>query len=234
LDFRSTLAWNGRLTNFNGAEVFNFYSSGEEVLRDWDEDAPTNVISDAAQIIEDELYDLGPPSCFVWVWQEKSKGLAGSDGLLGSTHGGWKFNTNYVSLSISAANALPDSELMTNAFFDLTSPSFGTADLALYGDLGDDYAYENRYRIISDAIPALSFAVGAHSVPSFSPSGQPTRNFDMSSPDGVNFSAFQNGWPVTRSTGTEALKWHHSDFVYVAYPFTHQLFSQIITLGNLK
>jgi hypothetical protein len=52
------------------------------------------------------------------------------------------------------------------------------------------------------------------------------RNFNMSS------TVFENGWP--RTIGQEAFKWHHSDFDYVAYPFTYQLFNKIVTLGNLK
>jgi len=231
LDYRSLLAWNGRLTNFNGAQVYNFYSSGEEVLREWNEDAPTNLLTDAAQIFANYWVSQTPVASYVWVWQEKAKGLAASDTLLGSTHGGWKFNTNYASLTIAQADALPASQLQTNAFFDLTSPSFGTADLALYGGLGNLYAYQNRNRILSDAIPALSWVVGSHAVPSFSPSGQATRNFDMQS-------LYENGWPPGRprlQVGNPAAgEWHHSDFHEVAYPFTYQLFDQMVTVGNLK
>jgi hypothetical protein len=36
------------------------------------------------------------------------------------------------------------------------------------------------------------------------------------------------------ATDNEAYKWHHSDFDYVAYPFTHKLFDKIVNDGNLK
>ncbi len=29
-------------------------------------------------------------------------------------------------------------------------------------------------------------------------------------------------------------KWHHSDFDYFAYPFTHKLFDNIVNTGGLK
>ena len=32
----------------------------------------------------------------------------------------------------------------------------------------------------------------------------------------------------------EAYKWHRSDFDYVAYPFTHAMFEEIVNDGNLK
>jgi hypothetical protein len=231
-DYRSLLAWSGRLTNFNGAQVYNFYSSGEEVLREWNVDPPTNILTDVAQIAANYLSTYSPVASYVWVWQEKSKGIAETDWLLGSTHGGWKFNTNYASLTIAQADALQAQQLQTNAFFDLTSPSFGTADLALCGSLGNAYAYENRNRILSDAIPALSFPVGANLVPSFSPPISPTlRNFDMQA-------SYENGWPLGRPPQKVGItapgEWWHSDFHQVAYTFTYQLFNQLATVGNLK
>jgi hypothetical protein len=29
-------------------------------------------------------------------------------------------------------------------------------------------------------------------------------------------------------------EWHHSDFDYVTYPFTHRPFDEIVSDGNLK
>ena len=225
-DPRSTLAWSQRLTNFNSTQVYNFYSSGEEVLRDYPADPPTDVLSALASVVMDALVLQNPPSSYVWVWQEKAKGLAATDSLLGSTHGGWRFNTNYSSLTPAQAALLSPAQLRTNAFFDFASPSF-TADLALYGDLGNVYAYYNRNRILSDAIPALSQPVGANSVPRLSQQGQPTRNFNMNSDD------FKNGWPTSR-TSEEGQRWHHSDFRQVAYTYTYKLFNSFANQGNLK
>jgi hypothetical protein len=69
--------------------------------------------------------------------------------------------------------------------------------------------------------------VGANPIPALTAIH---RNFNLTSAD------FQNGWPAARSNpgDDEAFKWHHSDFDYVAYPFTYKLFIQITTSGNLK
>jgi hypothetical protein len=154
--------------------------------------------------------------------------------LLGSTHGGWKFETNsvyfyddsngfYIHMPNSQAELLSVSQLQTNAFFDFSSDS-DTADLALLSSGGNAYAQANRDRILSDAIPALTKVAGANPVLILGS----THNFNMST------NTFENGWPEVRTTTTEGINWHHSDFDYVAYPFTHGLFDQIITLGKLN
>jgi len=97
----------------------------------------------------------------------------------------------------------------------------------LSGD-GSAYAQANRNRILSDAIPALTLPVGANLVARLAPQFMPNKNFNMQE-------KFENGWPEARLDSiTEGNNWHHSDFVYVAYPFIYKLFDQIVTLGNLK
>jgi hypothetical protein len=107
--------------------------------------------------------------------------------------------------------------------FDRISGPF--PDLALLGPDGNAYALAHRDRILSDAIPALTLPVGANPIPAFNTIH---RNFDLTSGN------FQNGWPVSRRAGSEGRNWHHSDFDYVAYPFNHKLFDQIVNTGGLK
>ena len=84
-----------------------------------------------------------------------------------------------------------------------------------------------RNELLAEAIPALSLPVGAN----------PVDRFDYSSVGGINknidLKTFKTGWPSARSS-TEDQKWHHSDFDYVAYPFTHSLFAEIVEDTNLK
>jgi pimeloyl-ACP methyl ester carboxylesterase len=232
-DARSSLTWAGRLANFRDADVYNFYSSGEEVLRDYTGDPPPGFLSSLPEAIWATLQ--GASGSWVWVWQEKGKGRGSSDVFVTSTHGGWKFNYNspyvyesnglpaFMSPSQATTAAIPDSELRTNAFFDLTSSSFGTADIALYGAGGSAYAQANRDRILSDAIPALTLPVGANPVPRLQSIG---RNFDENDP------LFRNGWPVSRAW--DSGNWHHSDFRELAYTFTHQLYDDFVSFGNLQ
>ena len=157
----------------------------------------------------------------------EAKGIASSDDFLGSTHGGWRFNTNYSSLTPAQAALLPDSQLRTNAFFDFSSPSF-PPDVALQGNLGSAYAYTYRNRILSDAIPATSWAVGSHAVTNLDIRFGEARNFDMNL-------LYQNGWPEGRfDTGEHNSNWYHSDYREIAYTFTYPLFNKWVTLGDLK
>jgi hypothetical protein len=241
-DARSTLTWNNRLANFGSATVYNFYSSGEEVLREYTNSTggypPSELESAGDQVIfylENELFNIGKPvGTYTWAWQEMLKGRGQYDGLISSTHGGWKFNTNapyaYVTNGVvtqipnSQATLTPNSQLQTNAFFDATSPSFGTADLALFGASGSTYAQAHRNRILSDAIPALTLPVGANPVSIITPPGQADRNIDMQT--------LKNNWPIGRTI--DQGNWHHSDCRQVAYTFTHNLFDDIVTYGELQ
>lgn len=231
-DVRSALTWGGRLTNFQNTAVYNFYSSGEEVLRDYPSDPPNYLLT----IASGQLVSLwkGDTGLYTWAWQEKLKGLMSANFLLSSDHGGWQFNPAYSGLTVTEANALPDSVLQTNAFFNFSSPSFSlfpfTGDLALETSSGSSYAQANRNRILSDAIPCLTLPVGANPVPD---SGIVEGNFDMQL-------SYENGWPADRGPAqyppgtTAAGEWHHSDNRAVAYTFTYKLFNQMVTLGNLR
>jgi hypothetical protein len=234
-DVRSTLTWSNRLSNLQNADVYNFYSSGEEVLRATTSNPPTNLLSAIKTIAYDYLVNNPPLASYMWVWQEKGKGRCASDGLLSSSHGGWKFNSTYdtngAHMDTSQASLLPNVQLSTNAFFDVTSSSFGTADLALYGSGGSAYAQLHRNRILSDAIPSLTLPVGANAVTNLDIEFGDKRNYDMQG-------ELENGWPAARpklQVGNSAAgEWHHSDCRQIAYPFTHNLFDDMVTLGNLK
>ena len=230
-DGRNTLSWNGRLANFNGAQVYNFYSSGEEVLRTWTGGYPPSTFFGIV-FSQIKAYLQGQPGYYAWTWQEIMKGRMDStlqNSILSSDHGGWGFNSAYSSLTVSQADALPNSELLTNAFFDFAAHTNFTADLALEGSGGSAYAAANRNRILSDAIPAVTLPVGANSVSRLSPPRNPSENnFDMQ--------ANENNWPSPGVlVGAPAAgEWHHSDIRVVAYTFTYKVFNEIVNDGNLK
>jgi hypothetical protein len=245
-DARSTLTWSSRLTNFQNTAVYNFYSSGEEVLRDYPDVPPTS-LPDIA--VDEAVYAAeGEEGQYTWVWQEKNKGLMGGIWVLSSDHGGWQFNeayeTSFVSdgvtywepMSPAAAAELTTNQLQTNAFFNFASGglfSFNN-DLALETSSGSSYAQANRNRILSDAIPCLTLPAGANPSPNLSPPiSAALMNFDMQL-------SYENGWPADRGAPnyppdtTAYGEWHHSDVRAVAYPFTYLLFNQMVTVGNLK
>jgi hypothetical protein len=233
-DSRSTLSWNHRLGNLGNVDVYNFYSSGEEVLRTQLSDPPSSVLNKVLTQATD-FWPFGIPfGSYTWYWQEKGKGTCSQDWFLGSSHGGWQMNyyapylyySNGLPAFTSPAQAatIPNSQLMTNAFFRVNSSNWGDADLALFSSSGSTYAAANRNRILADAIPAMSLVAGANPVTILNQPGQP-HNFDMMT--------LESGWSQGR-TGGEVGKWHHSDFVQMAYTFTYPLFNKFATTGNLK
>jgi hypothetical protein len=230
-DGRNLLTWSNRLANLPFNNVYNFYSSGEEVLRTHTGPVPTITSAVYEQGVLDLIFGSNPKGTYTWAWQEKMKGGCPGDWLLGSSHGGWKFNagydTNDAHLPYTQANVLPASQLETNAFFDFASAT-KTNDLALESSIGSAYAQTNRNRILADAIPALTLPVGANPVPILESLGH---DFDMQA-------NFESDWPLGRPArvagAVAAGEWHHSDFRQVAYPFTYKLYSEFVNDGNLK
>ncbi|MFZ1074175.1 MAG: alpha/beta fold hydrolase, partial [Verrucomicrobiia bacterium] len=235
-DARSTLTWNNRFGNFGSTAVYNFYSSGEEVLRTYSGAPPSNLILlFGAQLVQ---WIEGQSGTYVWAWQEKDKGQMLGNTILSSDHGGWGLNENLNSGYVFFVNGLrtnippaviTNSVLQTNAFFDMS------VDTAMFtaSSSGSAYVQTNRNRILSDAIPALTLPLGANADTNLDIRFGGTRNFDMQS-------SYENGWPTGRGApqwpiGTTAFgEWHHSDARIVAYTFTYQLFKQMVTTGNLK
>ena len=231
-DARSSLAWNNRLGNLHSVDVYNFYSSGEEVLRTSTNDPPSSVLNKVLTQITD-FWPFGIPfGTYTWYWQEKGKGTCTQDWFLGSSHGGWLFPLNSYNdpdpVPPTTANSLSNATLQQTpvfnfgSYFDNVMGPF--PDLTLTNTVsGSTYAQANRNRILSDAIPAMSVVAGANPIPSF----DSDHNLNM------NTIQFQNSWPQDR-TGDEANMWHHSDFHEVAYTFTYKLFDQFVTTANLK
>lgn len=115
-DARNKLTWNSRLNNFNGANVYNFYSSGEEVLRTSVGSPPSIATALFDQSVLNGIFNLNPVGSFTWAWQEKLKGRTLGNWILGSNYGGWGFNSAYNMLTVAQANTLLNSQLQTNAF----------------------------------------------------------------------------------------------------------------------
>jgi len=229
-DARNTLTWSNRLGNFGSTAVYNFYSSGEDVLRTHVGAPPGDLFtlfgSQLVQWIE------GQSGTYVWAWQEKDKGRMSGNSILSSDHGGWGFfgiSSIYTTYTVAMANAIPPSQLQTNAFFDMS------VDTALFttSSSGSAYAQANRNRILSDAIPAVTLPLGANYDTNLDLEFSDTRSFDMQT-------LYENGWPQGRGPaqypfGTTAFgEWHHSDIRVVAYTSTYHLFDKLVTTGNVK
>jgi len=228
IDGRSGLTWSNRFSTITAnanVTIYNFWSSGEDVL-----DNASNGV-------------FGPPAAeLAWADQEMSKGTdlqatASHLNLVDSTiiqQGGWGMNpshetsyTNPMSAAVtyfpmpaSQANSLASTNISlfkTNTFFTPFS------DDALTGPTGSTEALKPNVlnQTLAEAIPALSFAVGRNPVSKF---GQ--NNSDMV--------LLEDGWPQSRTNSISGKRWFHSDSKDVAYPFTHNLWQKLVTLGNLN
>lgn len=82
-------------------------------------------------------------------------------------------------------------------------------------------------KLLGEAIPALSFAVGSHAVGALETGGAP-HNFDLT-PSLIN-AGFESGWPASRTDKS----WRHGDYLDVAYCYVHQLYDTIVQSGGLK
>jgi hypothetical protein len=227
------LNWNNRLGNLRSVDVYNFYSSGEEVLRTTTNDPPPEMLDKVATQAAYHFWDKLPFGTYTWYWQEKGKGTCDQDWFLGSSHGGWRFSDYYFGVPVVSANSTaytPNSMLPEHPFFDFSRAALvgpPSPDLTLTNAAtGSTYAAANRNRILADAIPAMSLVAGANPVTILNQPGNP-RNFDMVT--------LENGWALGRLTsGEKNNDWYHSDFVQMAYTFTYKLFNQFVTTGNLK
>jgi len=237
-DNRSKLTWRNRYAEVpSKTAVHNYYSSGENVLANGDGDIPSTMI--------DLKFNDGR---LAWVFQEMVKGrdgtLATYNLVMPDQHAGWQFNgeaydansllpTHQVMKPADTTN-ITDEALMLEPFFERFvvegkedgywwSPYDGSA---LYGLDGDADASRQagysrtQYKLLGEAVPALSFAVGANSVEDIEDPVRGGRNVDMQSK--------KTGWPK------KSTEWEHSDMKNIAYPYVHKIFDDVVTAGSLR
>ena len=239
-DARNKLTWRDRLGNLGNAQVFNFYSSGEEVLAAHPHDDPSGIMELIQSISLIWPNVPGWPKVELiagrnaWAMQEKLKGRMHNDLVLGSHSGGWGFSSAYDTTKDAQGNpvypltlpdpaqtaSITDAQLRLEPFF--RAKTFVSTDLdpALFGSDGSQYAQEHRNGLLARVIPALTLPVGANAVPSLGSQS----NFDMNQ-------LFKSGWPQSRVDDTD---WRHSDMREIAYTYIHKMFDKIVTLGGLS
>ncbi len=227
-DFRNRLTWRNRLA-LTGTEIYNFYSSGEEVL----DIHPHDDMPDLLDIVTS-----GVVGRYAWALQEKMKGRTSTDVALGSHSGGWGFSSAYDTTldpdgnpvypltlpSPSATNNITPVQLRLEPFFRAKSFVSTDIDPALFASQGDLYARQNFNMLLARIIPAETIAIGKARIEKLSRDAGQERNFDMNE-------LFQSGWPSSRGNDNS---WRHSDIREVAYVFNYKLFQTFIEIGGLN
>jgi hypothetical protein len=224
-DGRNCLTWRNRFGVIES--LYNFYSSGEDVLRNSDGHYP----SPFSLLLAPE---------WAWTCQEMSKGDPSTSFTSSSSQAGWVVSTHWLipvpggkptqTEPLPPSQATPtyisDDELRAHPFFSV----FQDSNL-LDPYRGNDEAklIEVQAAVLGGGIPALSDATGANSVSVFGTEN--VRNFDMSASD--QGQGFETGWPQDRLTdGDLRNRWLHSDFAKIAYPFVHKVYDKIVNLEN--
>jgi len=214
-DARASLSWKGLFSSTGMSRVYNFYSSGEDVLGNIPHSTCANVVS------------------YPWGCQEKLKGRmwSGLGWFVGSVYCGWGFTSNHLYGeedsegnwhqwdSETANRHVSTMDLKAAPFFrDGPSPNLFAND-----QTGSQYAEANRHLLLARAIPATSVAAGANAVEALPASHN--RNMQHREKDGnVVDEGLQNGWPRSDTI------WRHGDYKDVAYVYTYKLFDAIVAL----
>lgn len=251
-DHRKELTWRGRFSNvgnsINGTEVFNFYSSTEEVLRRY----------------EGNLLTGGGFQLYCFVKQEKFKGTANFlAGLAGgsSDYCGWGFNMSdnnedgdplYYNVSEDGEPYVkhPD-ELDDIDSYDLIhKPFFKPNSRELFQDgashiinapaesqpeMCSDWIVKNatvRDWLLAKAFPALTLPSGANINGKFD-SETLGHNFDMLPSFTMKDSQNNILWPRKELEGQiNKPVWYHSDYKDIAYQYNHNFYKKIVDLTN--
>lgn len=215
-DGRHSLSWTGRFSSVVGPQVYNFYSSGENVLENLHDGGVGFGIFWDNILLHQE---------YVWCVQELWKGRHESF-IGGSDYGGWRFSMLYfnelVNFNPAAAAELTPVTLRVHPFFDSSSPvSSLLQDPENPNGSGSQFATANRGRLLAEMIPAMSFAVGADDLDKLGVGG----NFDMNT-------LYKNGWPAERLSDWSNGRWLHGDYNTVEYVYVYGVFDEIINIGG--
>jgi hypothetical protein len=198
-DDRSKLTWRDRFSNGQTRKIFNFFSPGEDVLSG------------------------------AWRTQERVKGTLN---LFGIYYGGWAFNfSDYdgrekpfdpeKTWPPERANAISEELLKIKPFFKKGGP---IDELTVAGNIDGAIVDKYRNRVLAEAFPALTPAVGM----TVNGGLMPIKNLDMQNDLKAKSKKGDVFWP------REKEDWLHGDVREVAYSYIYPLFDQLTFLGGLK
>ena len=219
-DDRAALTWKNRFSAVPSSILYNYYSSGDEVLE-------LNNAAPALLTGTGGLFNLFPTiERYAWHKQEVFKGR---DLVVGTSWVGWGFlrtapESTYdqmlVYLGAAAANQANPAQLANQPVFRWNPPDM----------LTNSIPSALRKELLAKGVPALSGATGTMSVSITDDSGNaiPGRNQDM------NSVARPNGWPRLPTEAPYGQRWKHSDLKDVAFFYNYNVYSDIVAKGDLE
>jgi hypothetical protein len=226
-DKRQQLTWRDLFKNVPNSTVYNFYSTGEEVLAHTDGSEYTSW---------DTIWnDNGGIGANAWVIQEHQKGkLTLASGLSGAEAGWgfncredkWKWVPNFACFDNSGLNraeafALSDAQLRLRPFAKpFSQDDLFNDDIDIANNTVDIY----KDHTLAFGVPALSHATGSTELDV----GNIIKvNFDMNT-------QLKTGWPSERGSEPIDIGWRHNDVKNVAYRYVHGLYDTWVEKGNLN
>ena len=242
-DFRRTLSWEHCFSRVRTLGIAtSFYSPGEDVTN-----SPTDMVSASvlATLWSGRAIDYG-----AWKTQELLKGVGWSRSIaaiaMERTQGGWGFNPAwrgrfvpsgatkstsgyYERMDPASAGRISSAQLSQDPFFrPLYEGCLRGPRLLAPSPILD--CANMRYDLLARAIPAMSFAAGASSVPPTG-SGAQVLNVDLETLGRTD----PKQWPA-EGHGSKQLvgRWLHSDFKNVALPYVTPLYTQMIKTAALR
>jgi hypothetical protein len=231
-DDRRKLTWKDRLASVSSlTELYNYYSSGDEVLELFSGTPSSNEGM--------EFGDTLTWSRYAWHKQEVHKGRL-SQGIApeGTSWAGWGFAHSYIyqepAVTSSWSGAVgPGFHMITpnGAFYP---PAVQTESILL-SELGEHPVFLRRpasmftstipvatqNEVLARGIPALSGPVGFNNVASLA-----DNNINMNSIERPN------GWG--RNHQVLGTRWLHGDLKAMAFFYNHRLFENVTANGGLK
>jgi alpha-tubulin suppressor-like RCC1 family protein len=211
---QSKLTWRGRFGSVH-ANVHNFYSSSEDVLRR----------QEGAPYYDDLVRTALTGGRYAWALQEKLKGrrvtISGL-GHCGSLYGGWKFNLHVTDGNYE--NSATNDQLKTFPLFDMGDDITINGDPVhnLFTGSGGTYASNHGNTLLAEMFPARTLPAGSNNLQAFG-----GENYDMPA-----LYIEGNNWP--RSAQVNGVReWRHSDAKEVAFTYLYRLFQKMITIGDL-
>ena len=228
IDNRESLTWRNIFTKRpTSVKYYNFFSQGEEVLDE----------HEGELIVSDVIKQFKETGIYTWALQEKLKGKAPVDGILGSDYGGWGFNNAW---DVFDVNIMDVRRRTPSEAAGIESPLLRTMPFFLPGnetdlyreETGSNYALQNKIRLLADAIPARTLAAGKRAVPSLlKDESNEEVNFDMQTLYKTKIKGVVY-WP--RGGLFQRDNWRHGDAREVAYTYVFTLFDKFVELGGLK
>ncbi len=253
-DNRSKLKWRTFFSNASNLPIYNFYSPGDEVVRN-----PVDPTASILALILNRGFDF---STYAWATQEYVKGgtsLAGN--FMERNQGGWVYNY-FPPDPPEEEDPVPDETFETGYFKDARNDFMSLSTYRKYKEeeaqneltitglrakpffnpfleagLFDATAGNNlagqpnvKYDLLARGLPALSFAAAAN------PIDGAQENFNME----AQFRTDPTRWPLENHQSDENSetdlwrnKWLHSDLKNVALSHVYKMFDQIIQTGKL-